>query len=203
MILLSADVSALIDLFKQCGEMLAGVGFVCAGLAVIKKIITKEIIEKQNNNFDINYHVYRCISNIYTNMVAYINIQMTEYLATNYSLFDLAIVTIVIVSILILGLVYFSGSKKKTECTASLSVEEEKSDSDLVLSPRITIVFQKDLSDDEELSREIADMYISNRAYYYAGKIPPFQHQVLSEKSDDVFVKYESVDFSALSKIDI
>lgn len=136
-------------------------------------------------------------------MVAYINIQMTEYLATNYSLFDLAIVTIVIVSILILGLVYFSGSKKKMECTASLSVEEEKSDSDLVLSPRITIVFQKDLSDDEELSREIADMYISNRAYYYAGKIPPFQHQVLSEKSDDVFVKYESVDFSALSKIDI
>ena len=132
-------------------------------------------------------------------MVAYINIQMTEYLATNYSLFDLAIVTIVIVSILILGLVYFSGSKKKTECTASLSVEEEKSDSDLVLSPRITIVFQKDLSDDEELSREIADMYLSNRAYYYAGKIPPFQHQVLSEKSDDVFVKYESVDFSALS----
>ena len=40
MILLSADVSALSDLFKQCGEMLAGVGFVCAGLAVIKKIIT-------------------------------------------------------------------------------------------------------------------------------------------------------------------
>lgn len=136
-------------------------------------------------------------------MVAYINIQMTEYLATNYSLFDLAIVTIVIVSILILGLVYFSESKKKTECTASLSVEEEKSDSDLVLSPRITIVFQKDLSDDEELSREIADMYISNRTYYYAGKIPPSQLQVLSEKSDDVFVKYESVDFSALSKIDI
>lgn len=128
---------------------------------------------------------------------------MTEYLATNYSLFDLAIVTIVIVSILILGLVYFSESKKKTGCTASLSVEEEKSDSDLVLSPRITIVFQKDLSDDEELSREIADMYISNRAYYYAGKIPPSQLQVLSEKSDDVFVKYESVDFSALSKIDI
>ena len=108
---------------------------------------------------------------------------MTEYLATNYSLFDLAIVTIVIVSILILGLVYFSESKKKTECTASLSVEEEKSDSDLVLSPRITIVFQKDLSDDEELSREIADMYISNRAYYYAGKIPPSQLQVLSSSA--------------------
>lgn len=128
---------------------------------------------------------------------------MTEYLATNYSLFDLVTVTIVIVSILVVGLIYFSGSKKKTECIASEAVEEERSDPDLLLSPRITIVFQKDLSDDEELSREIADMYISNRAYYYAGKIPPFRNQVLSEKSDDVFVKYESVDFSALSKIDI
>lgn len=136
-------------------------------------------------------------------MVAYLNIHITEYLSTNYSLFDLEIGAIVIVSILILGLIYFSGSKKKAVCTASLPVKEEGSTSELVLSPRITIVFQKDLSDDEELSREIADMYISNRAYYYAGKILPFQHQVLSEKSDDVFVKYESVDFSVLSKIDI
>lgn len=136
-------------------------------------------------------------------MVTYINIQMTEYLATNYSLFDLAIVTIVIASILILGLIYFSESKKKVACTASLPVEEERSESDLVLSPRITIVFQKDLADDEELSREIADMYISNRAYYYAGKIPPFRNQILSEKLDDVFVEYESIDFAALSKIDI
>lgn len=136
-------------------------------------------------------------------MVTYINMRMSEYLATNYSLFDLVIVTIVIVSILVAGLVYFSGSKKKTAYTVPQAVEEEKSDPDLLLSPRITIVFQKDLSDDEDLSREIADMYISNRAYYYAGKIPPFQNQVLSEKSDDVFVKYESVDFSALSKIDI
>lgn len=40
MILLAADVSALIDLFKETGGMLIGVGFVCAGLAVLKKIIS-------------------------------------------------------------------------------------------------------------------------------------------------------------------
>lgn len=136
-------------------------------------------------------------------MVTYINVQMTEYLSTNSSLLDRAIVTIVIASILIGGYIYFSESKKKAACTASLPVKEEGSDSELVLSPRITIVFQKDLSDDEELAREIADMYISNRAFYYADKTPPSRNQVLSEKSDDVFVKYESVDFSALSKIDI
>ena len=135
-------------------------------------------------------------------MVTYINVQMTEYLSTNNSLLDRAIVTIVVASILIWGYIYFSESKKKAACTTSLPVKEEGSDSELVLSPRITIVFQKDLSD-EELAREIADMYISNRAFYYADKTPPSQNQVLSEKPDDFFVKYESVDFSALSKIDI
>lgn len=40
MVLLAADVSALIDLFKETGGMLIGVGFVCAGLAVLKKIIS-------------------------------------------------------------------------------------------------------------------------------------------------------------------
>lgn len=138
-------------------------------------------------------------------MVTYMNIQMTEYLATSYSLLDKAIVTIVIASILIWGYIYFSESKKKAACIAAppVPVKEEGAGFDLVLSPRITIVFQKDISDDEELAREIADMYISNRAFYYAGKTPPSRNQVLSEKSDAVFVKYESVDFSALSKIDI
>lgn len=40
MTLLVADVSALINMFKETGSMLIGVGFVCAGLAVIKKVIT-------------------------------------------------------------------------------------------------------------------------------------------------------------------
>lgn len=37
MMLLAADVSALINLFKETGALLIGVGFVCAGLAVLKK----------------------------------------------------------------------------------------------------------------------------------------------------------------------
>lgn len=34
------DVTPLIELFKETGGMIAGVGFVCAGLAVIKKVIS-------------------------------------------------------------------------------------------------------------------------------------------------------------------
>ena len=129
---------------------------------------------------------------------------MVTYLAINYSLFDIAIAIIVIASILILGLIYFSDSKKKmTSPVSSLAAEGERLVSDIAQSPQITIVFQKDLSEDEDLSKEIADMYISNRAYYYAGKIPPSRDQILSEKADSVFIEYGKINFSTLRKIDI
>lgn len=38
--LLGGDVSGLIGLFKETGSMFVGVGFVCAGLAVVKRVIT-------------------------------------------------------------------------------------------------------------------------------------------------------------------
>lgn len=43
------NVSSLISLYQEIGTMLVGVGFVCAGLAVVKKVIsnhekTKEAI---------------------------------------------------------------------------------------------------------------------------------------------------------------
>lgn len=40
MLLLAGDVSGLIGLFKETGSMIIGVGFICAGLGVIKRAIT-------------------------------------------------------------------------------------------------------------------------------------------------------------------
>lgn len=36
----STDVSGLISLYREVGAMLIGVGFICAGLSVLKKLIT-------------------------------------------------------------------------------------------------------------------------------------------------------------------
>lgn len=68
-----------------------------------------------------------------------------------------------------------------------------------MLCPKITVVFQKDLSDNEELCKEIADMYITRRAYYYSGSDAKFE---LSEKDNDAFIKFEDIDFNQLQKID-
>lgn len=36
----NTDVSGLISLYREAGSMLIGIGFICAGLAVLKKLIT-------------------------------------------------------------------------------------------------------------------------------------------------------------------
>lgn len=110
------------------------------------------------------------------------------------------LVVAILLPALVFAYFYFSESKKKEDKPRTSPEEEISSPSDLLCSPQITVVFQMDLANDEELSREIADMYISNRAYYYAGKPVPVA-EILSEK--DVYVRFENIDFSSLKTIDI
>lgn len=111
-------------------------------------------------------------------------------------------ITLIVITLLIPALVFlyfcFSESKKDKDKPESPPAEEVIPSSERLCSPQITVVFQKDLANDEELAREIADMYISNRAYYYSGKSVT---DILSEK--DVYVRYDSIDFSSLKAIDI
>lgn len=110
------------------------------------------------------------------------------------------VVIAILLPALVLAYFYFSESKKKEDKPQKLPKEELSLPSDLLCSPQITVVFQMDLANDEELSKEIADMYISNRAYYYAGKSVP-STELLSEK--DVYIRLDSIDFSSLKTIDV
>lgn len=107
------------------------------------------------------------------------------------------VLLIILIPLLILAWLYFSESRKEKD-TKPVAPTEEKKSSDLICSPQITVIFQKDLMDDEDLVSEIADMYISNRTYYYTGR--PLEREVLSEK--DIFIRYENIDFSSLEEID-
>lgn len=122
-------------------------------------------------------------------MVAYLILKIQHmYLAT------------IIFHILVLVCAWFYFSERKKD-KAEAVIEEVTSSSEVLCSPQITVVFQKDLADDEELAREIADMYISNRAYYYSGKAVPIEEELLSEK--DVYLRYNSIDFSSLKVIEV
>lgn len=124
---------------------------------------------------------------------------MVPYL--NLSLFDLTILLIIIISIPV-GLIYYSDYKSDHIVMQSVEIKESKSC--IITYPLITIVFQKDIIDDEVLSKEIADLYIANRAYYYSGTILPKNgKQKNTIKENEIYIKYDNVDFSTLFKIDV
>lgn len=117
------------------------------------------------------------------------------------TLIDIMIILIILIPMSIIIWFYFSSSKKEQEPNPVQPTEENLvGTSNLICSQQITVVFQKDLANDEELVKEIADMYISKRAYYYSGNISETD-PILKEK--DVFVKYDNIDFSVLMPIDI
>lgn len=127
------------------------------------------------------------------------------------SVFDMAVTTIVLLLFAIYLIKYFSESKKKIE--EEKEKEEKTTDNNIcdnstepLYSPQIVVVFQKDYSNEEELSKELADMYISNRKYYYSGKESAEKKQDTfgkNENSDRVDIKYEEVSFSKLAVVDV
>lgn len=108
------------------------------------------------------------------------------------------IIIAIILPVLVLLWFYFSESSKTIQNKSTSLMEENIKP---VLPPQITVIFQKDISDEEELIKEVADMYISNRTYYYSGK--HLSNELLSEKKELDFVKYDSIDFVALKRIDV
>lgn len=82
------------------------------------------------------------------------------------------------------------------------SIIEKEAPQQSICFPQITIVFQQEVEDDEDLCKEIADMYLSNRAFYYAGR-SPLPDSVLPEKEQDVFVSFNNIDFSKLQEIEV
>ena len=135
-------------------------------------------------------------------MVTYLNVMAYKPFCNGLSILDIVILIVFVLLFCWGWIKYFSESKKRiVQQTSDKNIVIE-GHSDMLYSPQITIVFQKDISDDEELTKEIADMYISNRLYYYSGKEPIENKKILSEK-DGAYVRFNDVVFSAFASINI
>lgn len=108
----------------------------------------------------------------------------------------------ILIILSVIAVTFIIGRISKGPICSSKRKEAEIVPQDICF-PQITVVFQQDIDDDEDLCKEIADMYLSNRAFYYSGKDPSQEFSVLSEKEQDVFVSFNNVDFSKLQKIEV
>ena len=119
------------------------------------------------------------------------------------SMIDLVFVVFVLFLFFVFRNRYFSESKKKEKEIHPLIHDKQETSQSVPQAPQIMVVFEKDISDDEELIKEIADMYISNRTYYYSGEVPQqVTNQVLLEETP-VYLKFDNIAFSSLASIDV
>ena len=90
----------------------------------------------------------------------------------------------VFIMLLIIAVAFTIGriTKKSVVSDSEASKEAPKQ---AVCFPQITVVFQQEIDDDEDLCNEVADMYLSNRAFYYSGKTPSVEVALLPEKEMD------------------
>lgn len=71
-------------------------------------------------------------------------------------------------------------------------------------SPTITVIFSHETENSEDLSKELADMYINQRTFFYTGKGAQYNKtSLLSEKEIDIYIDYEKVNWGILKKIEV
>lgn len=69
--------------------------------------------------------------------------------------------------------------------------------------PVINVIFTPNAESEDELSKELADMFITQRTYYYSGKPVPEANKVLPEKEAEIFVKFDNVSWDILKLVDV
>lgn len=96
-------------------------------------------------------------------------------------------------------------SDKQKEKVEQLQPEKNNSHTDDISknAPVIKVVFSSESIDNDEFAKEFADIYISDRSFFYTGKksTRPDREDTLIE--DQVFVEFDKVNFETLKVINV
>lgn len=124
---------------------------------------------------------------------------------------DMSIADVVILIVIALGLYHFATKKKARKDgppikqNPSASSGNDRKESMKESAPVIKVVFQVENTEEEDLVREIADMFLEERTYYYSGKKP--QEPDHEEKADSVemdkFVRFDDVQWDLIKTIEV
>lgn len=69
--------------------------------------------------------------------------------------------------------------------------------------PIINVIFSTESKDEEDISKELADMFVNQRTFFYTAQSSERLNTEPNRKDDDVFVKYENVNWDALKSIEV
>lgn len=123
--------------------------------------------------------------------------------------FDMSIADFIILIIISLGIYHFSTKNKITKESRSYDkkhppeVENGKRENIQDSAPVIRVIFQVENTEEEDLVKEIADMFIDGRTYYYSGKNPGDTNGKPDDTEMERFIKFEDVQWNLIKTIHV
>ena len=121
----------------------------------------------------------------------------------------MSIADVIILIFISLAIYHFLGKRKVTKNNRSNDkkqvprVEKEKTENIQERAPVIRIIFQVENTEEDDLAKEIADMFLDGRTYYYSGKKPEETKEKTEDTEMEKFVRFEDVQWNLIKTIQV
>jgi hypothetical protein len=92
------------------------------------------------------------------------------------------------------------GSNEKKQVPG---VEKDKRENIQEKAPVIRVIFQVENTEEDDLAKEIADMFLDGRTYYYSGKKPEETKEKTEDTEMEKFVRFEDVQWNLIKTIQV
>lgn len=122
---------------------------------------------------------------------------------------NMSIADVFILIVISLGIYHFLTKRKVTKDVQSNKkkqepgVEKDKRENIHENAPVIRVIFQVDNTEEDDLAKEIADMFLDGRTYYYSGKKPEDTKKKTEDTEMEKFVRFEDVQWNLIKTIQV
>lgn len=120
---------------------------------------------------------------------------------------DMSIADVIILIVISLGIYHFLTKRKvpkdgrNNEKKQVPGVEKDKRENIQEKAPVIRVIFQVENTEEDDLAKEIADMFLDGRTYYYSGKKPEETKEKTEDTEMEKFVRFEDVQWNLIKTI--
>lgn len=123
--------------------------------------------------------------------------------------FNMSIADVIILIFISLTIYHFLVKRKVMKNNRSNDkkqvprVEKEKTENIQERAPVIRVIFQVENTEEDDLAKEIADMFLDGRTFYYSGKKPEDAKVKADEIEMEKFIKFEHVQWDLIKTIQV
>ena len=116
----------------------------------------------------------------------------------------MSIADVIILIVISLGIYHFLTKRKvpkdgrSNEKKQVPGVEKDKRENIQEKAPVIRVIFQVENTEEDDLAKEIADMFLDGRTYYYSWKKPEDTKEKTEDTDMEKFVRFEDVQWNLI-----